>query len=137
MARLSNRFDLDVPSILIIIGAALLVVLMVVLIAYTGMDLWNAQVHVDTAMVVSKQYNPPFTSFIPISTGKTTILMPVNHSARYYLRLNLNGEFFDVEVAPEDYAQVREGNKVRVSYVIGKLSDRIENVKFLGKAASR
>lgn len=107
-----------------------------------GLILWGAFYLVDTvgqpiyktdAQVVGKNYSPPYTTMIPISTGKVTTMVPQYHPESWSVSFKSDDGSDSVSVSEDFHASVRKGVWFEVEYKAGRLSGGFYVTEIIGQ----
>lgn len=115
----------DFGGILIMAAIVIGVVAVVGLIGVLVADNIGAPEISGTATVTQKQYHAPYVSFVPMHVGKSTIMVPQSHPARYQVCVQVDDTAKDSgcgDVSQAYYDSLEAGNRVAVTYVLGNVT---------------
>lgn len=81
------------------------------------------------AKIAGKRFDPAHseTTYISMPVGNTTMMLPqtTNYGDRYYLQLEMNGLFGEMQVSPSHYEEMKEGKVIDVKYSKRRISDTL------------
>ena len=103
-------------------ACTILVVGLVLYLSFYLIDSSFREERETSGTVMGKYYKARQVIMQPISTGKTTTLVPVTHPESWNLTIKSEYGSDSVSVSRDFYNRCKDGTRVRVSYVTGRLS---------------
>ena len=103
----------------------LLLVALLSILVFTAVDSWFMPTKKCSGVIISKDYKPVYSTLVPVSTGKTTTMVPQYHPESYRLKIDIGIGIDSISVSKGFYNSADIGKEVDVLYCNGRISKSV------------